>query len=408
MLECAPHLTLQWLAPVSLSNRRIQTWLLDNMNIWVKKLLVFNKQTNVRYNAAILLVNLVPNRAFRETFTSNRNMLVPFKPPRSTNGISPNSSPLPDSSTNLSQYTSLEMNYDFNSRECKQVLHQIIKFLFSFIDDISKFLHQAHVDAKNLNASKVGGNDADNSTPIGDATNKSIGSTYNQSIDKFWKLYYPHIANNHVYTNLNKQLAVHFFYQTLLNCQDNLDYLLTHNIESIPYTSSNQEAKTRLKVTFTNRILRELPVCTVAVDHDDCDLITYNRQCLHPYYATIRLLCERSPAYCREMTNPQYFQWAFKHILPYSIQYPSAVQELNKCLELFLSRGTFTFANVSSTQSQVKNKGDGVKNEETVQEKKKSENDRGGVDSANEEELIVDDLSETENKVSNEKKVNTF
>jgi len=392
------------------------------MNIWVKKLLVFNKQTNVRYNAAVLLVNFVPNRVFRESFASNRNMHVPFKIPRS-NGISPSSSPHPESSSNS---LNVENNYDFNSKECKQILHQIIKFLFSLIDDISKFLYQAHIDAKNLNATK--NNEVENnSTPINnEPPSKAIGSTsnrliqyftlliycmcsreekklfvtYNQTIDKFWQLYYPHIGNNHVYTNLNKQLAVHFFYQALLNCNENLDYLLAHTIESIPYTSANQEIKTRLKVTFTNRIARELPICTVAVDHEDCDLISYNRQCLHPYYATIRILCERSPAYCREMTNIQYFQWAFKHILPYSIQYPSAVQELNKCLELFLSRESF----IATLQSQTKSKnGESAKGADDQSQKKKNENDR---ESVNEEELIVDNLSESENKATSENKVN--
>ncbi len=94
------------------------------------------------------------------------------------------------------------------------------------------------------------------------------------------------------------------------------------------------------KVVFTNRIAKELPMCTVAVDHEDSDLISYNRQCLHPYYATIRLLCQSSAAYTREMSVHSNFQWAFKHIMPYSGQYSSAVQELNKCVQLFIHQSS--------------------------------------------------------------------
>ena len=144
--------------------------------------------------------------------------------------------------------------------------------------------------------------------------------------------------------------------------------------------------------------MRELPVCTVAVDHEDCDLISYNRQCLHPYYASIRLLCERSPAYCREMTNPQYFQWAFKHIIPYSIQYPQAVQELNKCLELFLSREHVSAVPVTVPPQQFRD----AKEADTARTNKKKSVKEARA-SSNDEELIVDDSSENENNKPVEK-----
>jgi hypothetical protein len=56
---------------------------------------------------------------------------------------------------------------------------------------------------------------------------KQLFTNYNQTCDKFWSLiYYPHIANNHVFTNLNKKVGVQIFYQTLLNCAENLAYIL--------------------------------------------------------------------------------------------------------------------------------------------------------------------------------------
>jgi hypothetical protein len=337
LLECAPYHTLQWLGTACLTNRFIQRWLLDHMNIWVKRLLVIHRQTNVRFSAAILLVNLVPNRLFRETFTSNRNMLVPFKPP-----TPPSTPSTPELES--AERTELLFNYDFHSQQCKSVLHQIIKFLFSIIDDITQFLFNDRNEKQQNNKTSSSSSSSSSSSCsqrrqastsnrliqyftfliycMTSRQEKQLFTSHERAIDKFWTLYYPHIANEHVYTNLNKQVAVHFLYQTVVNCPQNVEYLFS--------TSSSSSSSS---------IVRELAICTVAVDHEDCDLISYNRQCLHPYYATMRLLCMGSKAYSREIIThvQQYFDWAFKHILPYSMQYPLAVQELNKCLQLFLS-----------------------------------------------------------------------
>jgi len=148
LITTAPYHCLQWLASVCFSNKKIQTWLLDNMSLWVRLLLISHKQTNVRFSAAILLANLVPNRKFRETFTSNRNMLVPFKPVSQQNVNSGSETLLTNvnsastSSSSLTEtaaQTSNELNLDFESNECKQVLHRIIKFLFSIMDDLGPY-----------------------------------------------------------------------------------------------------------------------------------------------------------------------------------------------------------------------------------------------------------------------------
>lgn len=104
-------------------------------------------------------------------------------------------------------------------------------------------------------------------------------------------------------------------------------------------------------------------MCTVAVDHEDNDLISYNRQCLHAYYASIRLLCQSSPLYTKEMSTHSNFQWAFKHIMPYSSQYSNAVQELNKCVQLFVHQKVVPVKNANSEVSS------GNKSKRTVEKK---------------------------------------
>lgn len=140
LINSAPYHSLQWLASVCYANKPIQEWLLNNMNIWVKPLLISHKQTNIRFSAAILLANLVPNRNFRETFTSSRNMLVPYKTPNSNNSLLNLTSNSTSNSSLLSGYNQPELNYDFDSEECKKTLHTIIKYLFSIVEDLGQYV----------------------------------------------------------------------------------------------------------------------------------------------------------------------------------------------------------------------------------------------------------------------------
>ena len=148
LITAAPYHSLQWLASVCYANKQIQTWLLDNMSLWVRPLLISHKQTNVRFSAAILLANLVPNRKFRETFTSNRNMLVPFRSPSQqvvNNGSGSLLANLNSASTSSSSLAEVagratsELNVEFESEECKEVLHRIIKYLFSIVGELGPY-----------------------------------------------------------------------------------------------------------------------------------------------------------------------------------------------------------------------------------------------------------------------------
>ena len=155
LIESAPYHTLQWLASVCYANKSIQDWLLDNMSIWVKPLLIDQKQTNIRFSAAILLANLVPNRSFRETFTSNRNMLVPFKQPSGNNNNSSLLNMTANSTSNSSAMSTYnqtaDLNYEFESDECKKVLHRIMKYLFSIIEELGQFVQTARPTDKTAN-----------------------------------------------------------------------------------------------------------------------------------------------------------------------------------------------------------------------------------------------------------------
>lgn len=281
LLSSAPYYTLRWLAGVG--NARLELWLLDNMSAWVKQLLIDAKQTQVRFSAAVLLANLVPDRDFRHQFTSNRNMLAPYH-------------------AEPGQLT------DSFTRTVNTILLHLLSLMnMPLANPDSQPFHTANlIQYFTLLIYLLLGNEQKRLV------------IHNDALQLFWdNIFFKHMASSHVSSNLNKQVMIHFVYHCLNGCVQVLDYV-----------TRSEEGK------FELGMARELPLCTVIVDHEDAELVGYNKQCLQPFYGAIRLLCEHSPVYLRHMCEHSNLQWAFKHVLPYSMHYGTACVELVKLLEL--------------------------------------------------------------------------
>lgn len=106
----------------------------------MKQLLVYSRHTNVRFSAAILLAHMVPNRQFRQMFTTNRNMQIPFR--MQTRKKSESSESESEESSEESDEENNNTNLEFDSPECKVILHRIIDYLLSSIEDIGAFFNQ--------------------------------------------------------------------------------------------------------------------------------------------------------------------------------------------------------------------------------------------------------------------------
>jgi ubiquitin carboxyl-terminal hydrolase 34 len=314
IIEHSPYYALQWLCTLVSCNKPVHTWCLDNMDLWVKPYLINHKQTNIRFSASMLLANLVPNKQLRDTFTSNRNMFMPYKQQATLSSCNNNSNNNQPSETTDTMADNTDNDHspfdlDLNSVGCKRVLHTIIAYLLRFIDftdDLAVYIDKEQ--------------HANNSRLVQYFTlltyfmiGKSEKQLFMGHIDAFWSLFHPTISNVHTISNLNKQAALHFFYHSINDCTDNINWILS-----------------------SMRVERELPMVTIAVDHEDNELIQYNRNCLHVYYGVIRICMQHSYDYARQMCQHANFTWAFKHILPYSIQYPLAAQEFFKCIQIFI------------------------------------------------------------------------
>ena len=58
-------------------------------------------------------------------------------------------------------------------------------------------------------------------------------------------------------------------------------------------------------------------------DHEDQDVVLFNRLMLPAYYGLLRLCCQQSHAFTRQLAAHQNIQWAFKNITPHPTQYSS-------------------------------------------------------------------------------------
>ena len=62
-------------------------------------------------------------------------------------------------------------------------------------------------------------------------------------------------------------------------------------------------------------------------DHEDQDVVLFNRAMLPAYYGILRMCCQQSRTFTRQLAQHQNMQWAFKNITPYPAQY-TAVRPL--------------------------------------------------------------------------------
>ena len=71
-------------------------------------------------------------------------------------------------------------------------------------------------------------------------------------------------------------------------------------------------------------------------DHEDTEVVNFNRMMLPTYYGLLKMCCIESRIFRRQLAQHQNIQWAFKNITPYYTQYTMACEELFKLMALFV------------------------------------------------------------------------
>uniref|UniRef100_A0A3P9L1X7 Ubiquitin carboxyl-terminal hydrolase 34 n=1 Tax=Oryzias latipes TaxID=8090 RepID=A0A3P9L1X7_ORYLA len=277
VIEYNPSQCLDWLAVQTPRNKLAHSWVLQNMENWVERFLLAHNYPRVR-TAAYLLVSLIPSNSFRQMFRSTRSLHLPTRE-------------LP-----LSPDTTV-------------VLHQVYNLLLGLLGRA-----KLYVDASVHGTTKLMQYFSFMTYCLISKTEKLMFSGYFMDLWNLFQLQ-PKLSEPAIATNHNKQALLSFWYNVCVDCPENVRLVVQN-----PVVTKN--------IAF-NYIL---------ADHDDQEVVLFNRGMLPAYYGILRLCCEQSPAFTRQLASHQNIQWAFKNLTPHASQYPGAVEELFNLMQLFVAQ----------------------------------------------------------------------
>ncbi|XP_039283222.1 ubiquitin carboxyl-terminal hydrolase 34 isoform X3 [Nilaparvata lugens] len=147
------------------------------------------------------------------------------------------------------------------------------------------------------------------------AVSKKEKLMFGQYLLDLWQLFHPKLSEPGIAVHLNKQALLLFWYHVSTDCPENVQLILqnAHIVKNIAF----------------NYIL---------ADHEDQDVVAFNRTMLPAYYGLLRLCCQQSRAFTRQLATHQNINWAFKNITPFPTQYSAAVDELFKLMQIFVAK----------------------------------------------------------------------
>ncbi|XP_030376197.1 ubiquitin carboxyl-terminal hydrolase puf [Scaptodrosophila lebanonensis] len=278
--EYCPQSVLDWLSLQATKNKIAHSWILQSAESWVEQFLLAHDNTRVRNAAACLLVALVPSQPFRANFRAH------------------------------SQHKLLALNphsYRDINNDAQVVLHQIITLLLRLLRPA-----RVYADIGAHGTTKLTAYFNLLSYCMVSKTEKLMIGSFMRSL---WELFHPRLSEPSVPAHHNKHALLTFWHHSLVDCPENATL-----------------------VANCPEITRNIAFNYILADHDDSEIVTYNRSMLPAYYGLLRLCCEQSRALTRQLAQHQNLQWAFKNITPHPTQYAAAVDELFKLMTLFSTR----------------------------------------------------------------------
>lgn len=276
LTKCCPQPCLEWMAAQVTRNRLASQWVLSQMDIWVEPYLLGNNNARVRSAAACLLTSLVPSTHFRNTFRQNRNLLSPHK----------------------------EMTM---STEAIIVLHQIYEHLLSLL-----VRARLYADAQSHGTTKLISYFAVLTFCLISKTEKLM---FNKYFLDLWNLFQPKLCEPQISMHHNKQALLFFWYQVCMDCPENIKSIVSNS-----------------------NVCKQIAYNYILADHDDQDVVMFNRIMLPSYYGLLRMCCQQSRTFTRQLAQHQNIQWAFKNISCHPAQYTAAVEELFKMMKLMSTK----------------------------------------------------------------------
>jgi hypothetical protein len=279
--EQNPLHCLEWLTSQVPRNQSIHQIVLQNLDNWSEYFLIGHANQRVRNAAAVLIISLVPNNLFRQSYYKSPKTLL------------------------------IQTNRDTIELGAESLL--IIRKIFESLLSLLKRA-KAYVDIHLHGTNKLTSYFALMYYCLVSPKEKLMLIPY---FDDLWNLFQPKLSEPAIPINQNKQTLLCFWYHACVDCPENVQCIIQN-----PSVTKN--------IAY-NYIL---------ADHDDQDVIIFNRLMLPSYYGLLRLCCTQSRQFTRQLASHQNIIWAFKNITPYLTQYQSAVNELFKLMRLFIQTHT--------------------------------------------------------------------
>ncbi|KFB41316.1 hypothetical protein ZHAS_00008912 [Anopheles sinensis] len=277
--EYCPQSALDWLAVQAPRNKIAHNWILQSAESWVETFLLAHTNARVRNAAAYLLVSLVPSQSFRNNYRATSHHKL---------------------SMHVFQHREI-------SCEAQLILHTILNLLLLLLRSARNYTeYNVHGTTKLTAYFNL------LTYCLVSKTEKLMVGPHLRSL---WELFHPRLSEPAVPAHHNKQALLAFWYQATLDCPENA--ILVANCPDIT---------------------RNIAFNYILADHDDTEIVTYNRAMLPVYYGLLRMCCQQSRLLARQLAAHQNLQWAFKNITPHPTQYPLAVDELFRLMTLFAQR----------------------------------------------------------------------
>lgn len=287
--DVCPHAAIEWLALQVPRSKIAHSWALRTADRWVEAQLLAAGAARVRAAAALLLVALVPSQHFRQGYARAR----------------PNHT--------------LPSHAKFGD-DVSHALHQVFTMLLGKLKAARKYI-------------EVGVHGTMKLTAYFGVMSYCVVSRveklmFGQYFSDLWDLYHPGIAEPSVAVHPNKQALLSFWYSVSVDCPENLQLAVTHP-----------------------RLCKHFAFNYILADHEDGEVVAFNRLMLPPYYGLLRLFCRRSPQFARMLASHQNLHWAFRNIAPHAHLYPAAADELLRLARYLASRGSGSSSSSSSGSS---------------------------------------------------------
>ncbi|KAG8184718.1 hypothetical protein JTE90_019322 [Oedothorax gibbosus] len=274
--EYVPQQCFEWLTMHVPRNKIAHTWVLQSMDSWVERFLIAHNVQRVRNSVAMLLIALVPSTNFRQTYRAARSVMMPHKEIVMTS-------------------------------EATETVHKIYDLLLRLLKRA-----KLYVDPTIHGTTKLTSYFALMTYFLISRIEKLMFSPFFLDL---WNLFQPKLSEPAIPVHMNKQSLLLFWYNACLDCPENVKLIIQN-----PHVTKN--------IAF-NYIL---------ADHDEQEVIVFNRCMLPAYYGLLRLCCQQSRTFTRSLAAHQNIQWAFKNITPYNTQYSAAITELFKLMKLFVAK----------------------------------------------------------------------